>query len=317
MILKHMDLKGKKILVTGGHGFLGSWVVDALVARGVPRADISVPNSKELDLVRWENCVKAVVSQQIVIHLAARVGGIGANQAHPGKFFYENSMMGIQLMEAARLAGVEKFVAFGTVCAYPKAPKVPFKEDDLWDGYPEPVTAPYGLAKKMTLVQAEAYKKEYGFNSIYLVPTNIYGPRDHFDPASSHVAAALIRKAVEAEEHREPYLDVWGTGKATRDFLFVKDAAEGIVQATERFEKTEPANLGSGREVSIKELAETICRLVGFKGELRWDATKPDGQPRRCLDISRARREFGFAPKIGLEAGLKETIEWYYKTYNE
>ncbi len=308
-----MGLKDKKILVTGGKGFLGSWVVDALMARGVPPWQIRAPSSKEIDLTRWENCARAVAGQDAVIHLAARVGGIGANQAHPGKFFYENALMGIQLMEAARLAGVEKFITIGTVCAYPENPPIPFKEEDLWNGYPTAVTAPYGLAKKMLLVQGQAYKQEYGFNSIYLIPTNLYGPRDDFRPEHSHVIPALIKKAMDAVKNSEPYLEMWGTGKATRDFLYVKDAAEGIVAAAERYESTEPVNLGSGVEVSIKDLIGKIASIVGFKGELRWDAAKPDGQPRRRLDISRAKKEFGFDPQTGFGAGLRETIEWYKK----
>lgn len=311
MYHKGMELKDKKILVTGGNGFLGSWVVDKLVAHGVPRSSIYTPTSKELDLTKWENCVKAVAGQEVVIHLAARVGGIGANKAHPGKFFYENAMMGIQLIEAARLAGVKKFVIVGTVCAYPENPPVPFKEEDLWNGYPTPVTAPYGLAKKMLLVQGQAYKEEYGFNSIFLLPTNLYGPRDDFNPEHSHVIPALIKKVVEAKKSNSPYIDVWGTGKATRDFLYIGDAAEGIVTATERCETIEPINIGSGVEVPIKELVETICRIAEFKGELHWDASKPDGQPRRRLDIERAKRLFGFDPKTSFEEGLRETISWY------
>lgn len=252
-----------------------------------------------------------VAGKQIVIHLAAQVGGIGANQAHPGKFFYDNAIMGIQLIEAARQAGVEKFVTIGTICAYPENPAIPFKEESLWDAYPTAVTAPYGIAKKMLLLQGQAYKQEYDFNSIYLLPTNLYGPGDDFDPESSHVIAALIQKTVSAMESNAGSLTVWGTGKATRDFLYIDDAAEGIIQATELYESTDPANLGSGREVSIKELAEIITKTAGFTGKLSWDISKPEGQMRRQLDISRAESAFGFAPKTGLEEGIKRTIEWY------
>lgn len=306
-----MDLKDKKILVTGGNGFFGSAVVAALVRHGVPRAAISTPHSKEYDLTVRENCEKVVKGQDVVIHLAARVGGIGANKAHPGKFFYENAMMGIQLMEAARLAGVKKFVTIGTVCEYPENPPIPFKEEDLWAGYPTPVTAPYGLAKKMLLVQGRSYKEEYGFNSIHLLPTNLYGPGDDFNPEHSHVMAALIRKAVMAVDKNDPFMEVWGTGKATRDFLYIDDAGEAVVQAAEQYESTEPVNIGSGRETSIKELAEMIVKVSGFKGELRWDATKPDGQPRRQLDISRAKKEFGFDPKTNFEDGVRNAVQWY------
>jgi GDP-L-fucose synthase len=306
-----MKLHDKKILVTGGNGFFGSAVVAALIRHGVSRNAIATPHSKEHDLTRSEDCRKVVDGQNVVIHLAARVGGIGANKAHPGKFFYENAMMGIQLIEAARLAGAEKFVTIGTVCEYPENPPVPFKEENLWDGYPTPVTASYGLAKKMLLVQGKAYKEEYGFNSIHILPTNLYGPGDNFDPDDSHVMAALIRRAVIAAEKSEPFLEVWGTGKATRDFLYIDDAAEAVVRATEDYDKTDPVNIGSGRETSIKELAEMIVKTTGFKGELRWDTSKPDGQPRRQLDISRAKKEFGFDPKTSLEDGVRTTVAWY------
>jgi len=308
-----MELKNKKILVTGGAGFLGSCVVDALLTRGVLRENIVVPRTKETDLRKWENCEAAVRGQDVVIHLAAVVGGIGANREHPGKFFYENLMMGIQLMEAARLAGVKKFVAIGTVCAYPKFTPVPFKEDDLWNGYPEETNAPYGLAKKMLLVQAQAYRQEYGFDAIYLLPVNLYGPGDNFDPSSSHVIPALIKKVAEAKKENREFIEAWGTGKATREFLYVEDAAEGIALATEKYEKPDPVNLGSGTEISIKELTELICRLMDFKGEIRWDSSKPDGQPRRVLDVSRAQKEFGFRAKTGFEEGLMKTIDWYVK----
>ncbi len=306
-----IDLQNKKILVTGGAGFLGGRVVDALVARGVPRENISVPRSSELDIRKWENCEAAVRGQDIIIHLAAVVGGIGANREHPGSFFYENLMMGVQLVEAARLVGVKKFVALGTVCAYPKFTPIPFKEDDLWVGYPEETNAPYGLAKKMLLVQAQAYRQEYNFDAIYLLPVNLYGPGDNFDPKSSHVIPALIKKVYDAKIAHAPFIEAWGTGSASREFLYVDDAAEGIVLATERYDKPEPVNIGSGMEISIKDLTELICRLMDYHGEIRWDATKPDGQPRRSLDVSRAEKEFGFKAKTDFETGLKKTIDWY------
>jgi GDP-L-fucose synthase len=306
-----LDLSKKKIVVTGGAGFLGQRVVAALEARGVLRGDIFVPRSREYDLVKFENCAKVVAGQNIVIHLAAIVGGIGANREHPGKFFYDNLMMGAQLMEAAQHAGVEKFVAIGTICAYPKFTPVPFREEHLWNGYPEETNAPYGLAKKMLLVQAQAYRAEYGMNAIYLLPVNLYGPGDNFNPESSHVIPALIKRIHEAKYANAPSILNWGTGSATREFLYVDDAAEGVVLATERYDKPEPVNLGSGMEISIKDLTELIAKLMDYKGEIRWDATKPDGQPRRRLDTSRAEREFGFKAKTGFEEGLKKAIEWY------
>ena len=306
-----MELKDKKILVTGGNGFLGARVVATLIAHGALKENILTPRSAELDLLKKEDCEKAIAGQDIVIHLAAVVGGIGANREHPGKFFYENLMMGVQLMEAARLAGVKKFVAIGTVCAYPKFTPVPFKEDDLWNGYPEETNAPYGLAKKMLLVQAQAYRQEYGFNAIYLLPVNLYGPGDNFDPASSHVIPALIKKVHDAKQASIPFIEAWGTGSASREFLYVDDAAEGIVLAAEKYDGAEPVNLGSGKEITVKDLTETICRLMGYHGEIRWDATKPDGQPRRMLDVSRAEKEFGFRAKTGFDEGLKNTIDWY------
>ncbi len=306
-----MDLKGKKILVTGGSGFLGSFVVEKLISRGAPRENIFVPRSEEFNLVKWENCEKVVRGQNLVIHLAALVGGIGANREHPGKFFYDNLTMGVQLMEAARLSGVEKFVAIGTICAYPKFTPVPFKEENLWDGYPEETNAPYGLAKKMLLVQAQAYRQEYDFNAVYLLPVNLYGPRDNFDPKSSHVIPALIKKVADAKNEGQDYIEAWGTGKATREFLYVEDAALGIVLCAEKYDKPDPINLGAGMEISIKNLLELICRLMNFRGEIRWDTSKPDGQPRRMLDTSRAEKEFGFKAKTDFETGLKKTIDWY------
>jgi GDP-L-fucose synthase len=306
-----MSLAQKKILVTGGNGFLGKNVVEHLAAHGARRENIFTPHTAELDLRKWDDCVKAVAGQNVVIHLAAVVGGIGANRDHPGKFFYENLIMGVQLMEAARLGNVEKFVAIGTVCAYPKFTPVPFKEDDLWGGYPEETNAPYGLAKKMLLVQAQAYRQEYDFNAIYLLPVNLYGPGDNFDPKSSHVIPALIKKVYEAKQSGAPFIEAWGTGSASREFLYVEDAAEGIVLAAEKYDKSDPVNLGSGMEIAIKNLTELICKLMDYKGEIRWDKTKPDGQPRRMLDVSRAEKEFGFRAKVGFEEGLKKTIDWY------
>jgi GDP-L-fucose synthase len=306
--------KGKRILVTGGAGFLGSFVIEKLKQRGVDTVDIVVPRSRELDLRIWENCKKAVEDVDIVIHLAAKVGGIGYNLKNPAILFYDNAIMGLQLMEASRQAGVEKFVAVGTICAYPKFTSVPFKEDDLWNGYPEETNAPYGLAKKMLLVQSQAYRQQYGFNSIFLLPVNLYGPRDNFDPNSSHVIPALIKKCIDAIERGEEKIEVWGTGKVTREFIYVEDAAEGIVLATERYNKPDPVNIGAGFEISIKDLVDLIVRLTGFKGEIVWDTTKPDGQPRRMLDTSRAEREFGFKAKTSFEEGLRRTIEWYRQT---
>ncbi len=306
-----MNLQNKKIVVTGGAGFLGSFVVEVLLCRGVPKKNIVIPRSKKTDLREKKNCLKAVQGKDMVIHLAAKVGGIGANRERPGEFFYDNLIMGVELMEAARREGVEKFVAVGTVCAYPKYAPTPFKEDDLWNGYPEETNAPYGLAKKMLLVQAQAYRQQYGFNAIYLLPVNLYGPRDNFSPDSSHVIPALIKKVADAKRGKKKYIEVWGSGKATREFLYVEDAAEAIVLAAEKYEKPDPVNIGSGKEIAIKDLVKTICRLMDFKGEIRWDKTKPDGQPRRLLEVSRAERAFGFRAKTDFEEGLKKTITWY------
>ncbi|MFQ5737186.1 MAG: GDP-L-fucose synthase family protein [Thermodesulfobacteriota bacterium] len=304
------QLKGQRIVVTGGAGFLGSFVVDKLKERG---AEVFVPRSRDYDLVTLDACRRLYKDARpdIVVHLAAKVGGIGANRENPGSFFYDNLMMGVQLIEEGRLYGLEKFVALGTICAYPKFTPVPFKEEELWNGYPEETNAPYGLAKKMLLVQSQAYRAQYGFNGIYLLPVNLYGPKDNFDPASSHVIPALIKKCFDAMDAGDSSITVWGTGKATREFLYAEDAAEGIVLATERYEKSEPVNLGAGFEISIKDLVTLIARLTGFTGELVWDSTKPDGQPRRCLDTARAREEFGFTASTGFEEGLGKTIEWY------
>jgi GDP-L-fucose synthase len=308
-----MNLKDKKILVTGGTGFLGGYVIKRLLAVGVPKENIFVPRSNEFDLRTRDACERVVRGQDVVIHLAAKVGGIGFNQDKPGELFYDNAMMGVQIMEAARLAGVQKFVGLGTVCSYPKFAPTPFKEDDLWNGYPEETNAPYGLAKKMLLVQAQAYRKQYGFNAITLFPVNLYGLGDSFDPSRSHVIPALIKKVYDAQKDGRNYVELWGTGRATREFLYVEDAAEGIALATEKYDKPEPVNLGSGKEISIKDLIGLICGIAGFRGEVRWDATKPDGQPRRLLDTSRAEKEFGFKAKTNFCDGLKKTIEWYVK----
>ena len=303
----------KRILVTGGAGFLGKHVVKKLEDRGCE--SIFVPRSKDYDLVDMQ-AVKQLYRDarpNVVIHLAGRVGGIGANLRNAGRFFYENLMMGVQMMEQGRLFGLDKFVAIGTICAYPKLTPVPFKEEDLWNGYPEETNAPYGLAKKMLLVQSQAYRQQYGFNSIYLLPVNLYGPGDNFDPDSSHVIPALIKKTMDAIDEGARRIEVWGSGKASREFLYVEDAAEGIVLATERYDKPAPVNLGAGFEISIKELAELICELAGFEGDIEWDTSRPDGQPRRCLDTSRAKAEFGFEAKTDFREGLRRTIEWYRK----
>lgn len=307
--------KDKTFLVTGGAGFLGSHLIEQMKEKGTSPAHIRVTRSKTTDLRIWEHCVDAVQDIDVVIHLAAKVGGIGYNRENPATLFYDNAMMGIQLMEAARREGVEKFVQVGTVCAYPKYTPVPFKEEDLWEGYPEETNAPYGVAKKMLLVQAQAYRQQYGFNAIYLLPVNLYGPRDNFDPESSHVIPALIRKFVDAKQSKSDIVEVWGTGSASREFLYVDDAARGIVLATERFNKPDPVNLGSGMEIPIKDLVALIGELTGFDGDIIWDATKPDGQPRRCLDVSRAREEFGFEAEMGFREGLHRTIEWYMDTF--
>jgi GDP-L-fucose synthase len=306
-----MSFASKRITVTGGGGFLGSHVVEELARRGARK--VSVPRSSQFDL-RLPTEVRRMyreLAPEIVIHLAAVVGGIGANRENPGGFFYENLMMGAELMETGRLAGVEKFVAVGTVCAYPKFTPVPFREEDLWNGYPEETNAPYGLAKKMLLVQSQAYRQQYGFNSIYLLPVNLYGPRDSFDPSKSHVIPALIKKCVDAIDAGAGRIEVWGTGAASREFLYVEDCARAIVLALERYDKPEPVNLGAGREIRIRELVELIAKLTGFAGDIAWDPTKPDGQPRRSLDVSRAEREFGFRATTSFVEGLRTTVEWH------
>jgi GDP-L-fucose synthase len=301
----------RRVMVTGGAGFFGSFVVDRLRAEGAKQ--IFVPRSRDYDLVDPAAVRRAYLdaSPDIVIHLAAVVGGIGANQKHPGDFFYKNLMIGAQMMEQGRLSGVEKFVAIGTVCSYPKFTPVPFKESALWIGYPEETNAPYGLAKKMLMVQSEAYRQEYGFNSINLLPVNLYGPRDNFDLESSHVIPALIRKCLEAKQARAPSVTCWGTGRPTREFLYVEDAAEAVVLAAERYASSEPVNLGSGSEISTRELAELIKAIVGYQGALAWDSSRPDGQPRRALDTSRATAAFGFTARTPFKVGLERTVEWY------
>jgi GDP-L-fucose synthase len=300
-----------RFVVTGGSGFLGSHVVRQLKEKGAK--DVFVPQSVKYNLTKEEAIVRMYrdARPEIVIHLAAVVGGIGANRENPGRFFYDNLVMGVQLMEQARLFDVKKFVAVGTICSYPKFTPVPFKEENLWDGYPEETNAPYGLAKKMMLVQSQAYREQYGFHSIFLLPVNLYGPGDNFDPQSSHVIPALIKKCLDALRNREDEIVVWGTGRATREFLYAEDAAEAILLASEKFDKPDPVNIGAGFEISIRELAEMIAEVAGFKGRIVWDATKPDGQPRRMLDTSRALREFGFQAKTPFREGLRKTIEWY------
>lgn len=300
-----------RILITGGAGFLGSFVVEKLRSRGYN--DLVIPRRREYDLTRQDAVEKLYADYKpaVVLHLAAEVGGIGANRLNPGRYFYANATMGIHLMEGARVTGVKKFVQVGTICAYPNLTPVPFKEENLWSGFPEVTNAPYGIAKKSLLTMAQGYREQYGLNAIYLLPVNLYGPRDNFDLQSSHVIPALVRKYVEAQDRGDKEVVAWGTGSASREFLYAEDCAEGLILAMEKYDKPEPVNLGNGREIRIKELTEIIAKLVGFEGKIVWDATKPDGQPRRCLDTSRAKQEFGFEARTPFEVGLKKTIEWY------
>ncbi|WP_280169446.1 GDP-L-fucose synthase family protein [Priestia megaterium] len=310
-----MDLKEKRIVVTGGSGFLGRHVIQNLKRRGCKI--IFAPRSKDYDLRLKEDIIAMLnnYNPQIIIHLAAVVGGIGANKDNPGKFFYDNLMMGSQLIEESRLFGVEKFVAIGTICSYPKYAQVPFKESDLWEGYPEETNAPYGLAKKMMLVQSQAYRQQYGFNSIFLLPVNLYGPNDNFDLKTSHVIPAIIRKCIEATNRGNNTITLWGTGEVTREFIYVEDAAEGIVNATEKYNEPGPINIGSGKEITIKQLADLIKQLTGFTGKIIWDNSKPDGQPRRRLETKLAKEKFNFEANTDLITGLKATIEWYKQHY--
>ncbi|MHC4740716.1 MAG: GDP-L-fucose synthase family protein [Planctomycetota bacterium] len=304
-------LQYKRLVVTGGAGFLGRYVTEGLEKKGCE--NILVPRSRDYDLVKGEDVRRMYedMKPDIVVHLAAVVGGIGANRKHPGKFFYENLMMGVQLIEQGRVRGIDKLVAVGTVCAYPKHTPVPFKESDIWSGYPEETNAPYGLAKKMLLVQSQAYRAEYGFNSIFLLPVNLYGPGDNFDPETSHVIPGIIKKCMDAIESGEDYIECWGTGNVSREFIYAADAAEGILLATEKYNGSEPVNIGSGSEIRINRLAEKIANLTGFDGDIRWNSSLPDGQPRRCLDVSRAKEMLGFEAKTTLDDGLKATIDWY------
>jgi len=306
-----MELSGKRVIVTGGAGFLGSHVVEELAGRGA--AEIVVPRKKEYDLVEPGAARQLLADHRphVVIHLAARVGGIGANLENPGLYFYENLMMGVQLIEECRRQNIPKITTVGTICSYPKHTPVPFREEDLWIGYPEETNAPYGLAKKMLMVQGQAYRQQYGTNAVHLLPVNLYGPRDNFDPASSHVIPALIRKVHEAQKAATGFIEVWGSGTASREFLYVEDAAKAIVLATERYDGPEPVNIGAGFEIKVRDLVELIARLMGYDGAIRWDTSKPDGQPRRCLDTSRAERLFGFRAQTRFEDGLRRTIEWY------
>lgn len=306
-----LNLSTKRILVTGGAGFLGKQVVAELVKAGANSDKITIPRSKDYDLTKWENCQKVVENQDVIIHLAAHVGGIGLNREKPAELFYDNLMMGTQLIHASYQAGVEKFTCIGTICAYPKFTPVPFKEEDIWNGYPEETNAPYGIAKKALLVQLESYRNQYGFNGIYLLPVNLYGPEDNFDPRSSHVIPALIRKVHEAQQRGDKVIPVWGDGSPTREFLYSNDAARGIVMGTQSYDSSDPINLGTNFEITIKDLTELICELMGFDGELHWETDQPNGQPRRCLDTTKAKEAFGFTANMDLRQGLKNTIEWY------
>ncbi len=302
----------RRFLVTGGHGFLGRYVLEGLTKRGAQ--SVMSPAKKEYDLTKKSDIVRMfdILSPDVVIHLAAVVGGIGANMAHPGKFFYKNLIMGVELIEEAHIRNIEKLVAIGTVCSYPKFTPVPFKEEDLWNGYPEETNAPYGLAKKMLLVQSQAYRYEYGFNSIFLLPVNLYGPYDNFDPTTSHVIPALINKCFDAIDNGYNHIICWGTGKASREFIYAADAAEGILLATEKYNESNPVNIGAGFEISINDLTKKIVHFTGFKGEIKWDESKPDGQPRRCLDTQKAYEKFGFLASTNFDEGLQKTIDWYH-----
>lgn len=309
-----MYFNDKKILLTGGAGFLGSCAKEELVKKGAQEKNIIIPRSREYDLRDRRVCDELVQGVDLVIHCAAKVGGIGFNKEHPGEAFYDNAIMALNLIEASRVAGVEKFVGIGSVCSYPKFAEVPFKEEALWHGYPEETNGPYGLAKKTMLVMSQAYSHQYGLNTVHLLMINLYGPGDNFNPFNSHVIPAIIKKVDEAKRTRQNHIEAWGTGKATREFLYVQDAAEGIVLAAEKHDKPDPVNLGSGMEISIKDLTEKICKFMDFDGEIRWDSSKPDGQLRRCLDVSKAEKEFGFKAKTDFDTGLKKTINWYLRS---
>ncbi|MBD3328966.1 NAD-dependent epimerase/dehydratase family protein [Candidatus Dojkabacteria bacterium] len=306
------DILSKKILLTGASGFVGRHVYETLLKRGICSKNILRPGSKDADLRLRENALKVTKEIDIIIHLAGNVGGIGYNRKYPGTLFYDNLMMGVNLIEAAKKNSVEKFLCIGTICSYPKFTPVPFQEEDLWNGYPEGTNAPYGIAKKVLLTMLKAYKQEFGMNGVYLLPVNMYGPQDNFDPKSSHVIPAIIRKIAEAKENNQDSITAWGDGSPTREFFYVKDAAEAIVSAAEKYNDIEPVNIGSGNEISIKQLVETIVKEMGFQGEIKWDTTRPNGQPRRCLDVSRAKKYFDFEAKTDFLTGLRETIKYYY-----